>query len=64
MIMVIDDFDLILGNNFFVSASVGVFPHLGGVMVMYRGNACFIHGQSKPTEVEDSKDGERQLAVL
>lgn len=36
MVMKIDDFEVILGNNFFVSACVGVLPHLGGVMVMYR----------------------------
>lgn len=64
MIMEMDDFKVILGNNFSVSVCVGVLPHLGGVMVMCRGNGCFIWGYRKPTGVEDLKTDEGQLAVL
>lgn len=62
MIMDIVDFKVILGNTFFVSACIGGLPYLG-VMVMYRGNACFVWGHSKPTGVGDLKTNEGQLVV-
>lgn len=35
MIMEINDFEVILNNNFFVSAYIGVLSYLEGMMVMY-----------------------------
>lgn len=39
-----DDFDLILGNAFMRTAGVGVFPQLGGVLIMDKAGACFVRG--------------------
>lgn len=56
--MEIGDFEVILRNNFFILTYVGVLSHLGGVMVMYGGNACFVRGYNKPTGVGDPKTNE------
>lgn len=64
MVNEIDDFKVILGDNFLVLVCVGVLLHLGGVMVMCRGNACFVHEYSKPVRVGDLKTNEGKLVVL
>lgn len=58
MIMEINDFEVILSNNFFVSAYIGVLPYLEGMMVMYQGNGYFIWGHSKLIGVGDPKTDE------
>lgn len=44
MLIEIDDFDLILGNTFMRTSSVGVFPHLGGILIMDKAGANFVRG--------------------
>lgn len=48
MVVPLDDFDLIIGNDWFVDAKVVLMPHLGGLMVMDQKHPCFITSTAKP----------------
>lgn len=48
MVVPLDDFDLIIGNDWFVDAKVVLMPHLGGLMVMDKKHPCFITSTAKP----------------
>ena len=37
-----DDFDLILGIDFFLKAKVALLPHLGGLMFLEETMPCFV----------------------
>ena len=54
----LDDFDLILGNEFFVKATVMVLPHLNGLLFMDETQPCFVRGMSKvPKRGKSSREG-------
>ena len=42
----LDDFDFILGNNFFQRAKVALLPHLNGLLIMDKKKPCFVVGIS------------------
>ena len=44
----LDDFDFILGNDFFQRAKVALLPHLNGLLIMDEKQPCFVAGISKP----------------
>lgn len=44
MVVPLDDFDIILGNNFFVEAQVVMMPHLCTLFIGDSKNPCFVHG--------------------
>ena len=50
----LDDFDLILGNEFFVKAKVMVLPHLNGLLFMNETQPCFVRGLSKVPKIGKS----------
>ena len=64
MVIEMDDFDLIIGNAFMRTAGVGVFPQLGGILIMDQAGASFIHGQGGPSGVEDRAFGAEHLSAM
>ena len=42
MVVPLDDFDMILGMDFFLRAKVGLFPHLSGIFIHDEGSPCFV----------------------
>ena len=44
MAVSLDDFDVILGNDFLVAAKVAVMPHLGGLFIADAGSPSFVSG--------------------
>ena len=44
----LDDFDFILGNNFFQRAKVALLSHLNGLLIMDEKQPCFVADISKP----------------
>lgn len=42
MILPLDDFDLILGMEFFIKSKAAVAPHLGGLLIFDEGSPCFV----------------------
>ena len=44
----LDDFDFILGNNFFQRVKAALLPHLNGLLIMNEKQLCFMVGISKP----------------
>ena len=57
----LDDFDFILGNDFFQRAKVALLPHLNGLLIMEEKQPCFVAGISKPPK---KPSGERTLSAL
>ena len=43
----LDDFDLILGFDFFLKAKVALLPLLGGLMVLEESMPCFVQAIPK-----------------
>ena len=43
-----DDFDFILGNDFFQITKVALLPHLNGLLIMDKKQPCSVAGISKP----------------
>ncbi|XP_044481390.1 uncharacterized protein LOC123207965 [Mangifera indica] len=52
MAVPLDDFDLILGLDFFVKAKAVAMPHLNGVMIMDEQQACFVKADANVRSVE------------
>ena len=44
----LDDFEFILGNDFFQRAKVALLPHLNGLLIMDEKQPCFVDGINKP----------------
>ena len=44
----LDDFDFILGNDFFQRAKVALLPHLNGLLIMDEKQPCFVVDINKP----------------
>ena len=57
----LDDFDFILGNDFFQRAKVTLLPHLNGLLIMDEKQPCFVAGISKPPK---RPLGEKTLSAL
>ncbi|KAL5825619.1 hypothetical protein ACOSQ3_021682 [Xanthoceras sorbifolium] len=55
MVVSLDDFDLIIGIEFFVKANVTLMPYLRGILIGDKQNPCFI--QTEKSETRDSKKG-------
>ncbi|GAV66108.1 gag-asp_proteas domain-containing protein [Cephalotus follicularis] len=49
MLMPLDDFDLIPGREFFISAKIIIMPHLCGLMVTTKKNPFFVAGYNATT---------------
>lgn len=56
MIITLDDFDIILGNDFFVKAKVALMPHLGRVLISDRNKPCFV-----PALSDDKHRGKKEM---
>ncbi|GAV69881.1 gag-asp_proteas domain-containing protein [Cephalotus follicularis] len=46
MVVPLDDFDLILGNDFFISEKVIMMPYLSGLLIMNENIPCFVVGHN------------------
>ena len=64
MVIEMDDFNLIIGNAFMGAAGVGVFPQLGGILIMDKVGASFFRGQRTPSGVEDRTFGTEHLSAM
>ena len=51
-----DDFDFILGNDFFQRAKVTLLPHLNRMFIMDETQPCYVHRLNKPPK-KSSKEG-------
>lgn len=56
MCVPLDDFDLILGIDFFLKAKAAWLPHLGGLMIMDESRSCFV-SDTKEKVAEKGKMG-------
>ena len=43
----LDDFDFVLGNDFFQRAKIEFLPHLDGIFIMDETQTCYVHGMNK-----------------
>ena len=50
LVVPLDDFDLILGNDFFMRAKVAVVPHLNGLFILDELRTCFVQGKFVPKD--------------
>ena len=57
----LDDFDFILGNDFFQRAKVALLSHLNGLLIMDEKQPCFVADISKPPK---RPSGEKTLSAL
>ena len=57
----LDDFDFILGNDFFQRAKVALLSHLNGLLIMDEKQPSFVAGISKPPK---RPSGEKTLSAL
>jgi hypothetical protein len=57
MVYPLDDFELILGNEFFVAAKVAVMPHLGGILIADEKRPCFVPRCSKAEKGKRAREG-------
>ncbi|PKI60629.1 hypothetical protein CRG98_018979 [Punica granatum] len=53
MVIPMDDFDMILGDNFFMKAYVSVMSHLGGFLIGDPEQACFLRGHVRLSRSEE-----------
>lgn len=56
LVVPLDDFDIILGNEFFVQAKVGPFPFLRGLLVMDKKKPCFVPSSSRMQAREKGRE--------
>ena len=45
--MLLDDFDFILGNDFFQRAKIALLPHLNEMLIMDETQPCYVQGLNK-----------------
>ena len=57
----LDDFDFILGNNFFQRTKIALLPNLNGLLIMDEKQPCFVAGISKPPK---RPSAEKTLSAL
>ena len=63
MVVPLDDFDVILGNDFFRAAKVASMPYLGGLLISDERAPCFMPGFNKPDEGKGIKRNASALSV-
>lgn len=52
MVIPMDDFDIILGNDFFERANVAIHPNLSRLMIANRKKPCFVQGFKELNQLE------------
>ena len=52
MVVLLNDFDMILSNDFFVTTKIAILPHLFGLLIGNEEKSCFVTGHSIPIDVE------------
>lgn len=57
MVYPLDDFELILGNEFLKVAKVAVMPHLGGILIADEKQPCFVSGHAVNKRTREVKGG-------
>ena len=57
----LDDFDFILGNDFFQRAKVALLPHVNGLLIIDEKQPCFVADISKPPK---RPLGEKTISAL
>ncbi|KAG6503122.1 hypothetical protein ZIOFF_035412 [Zingiber officinale] len=57
MVVPLDDFDIILGNEFLVTAHVAVMPHLGGLLIADENCPSFVQGVYDVGKPKNKKSG-------
>lgn len=58
-----DDFDFILGNEFFQRAKVTLLPHLNRMFIMEETQPCYVHGLNKPPKKSSKEETISTLQV-
>ncbi|KAH7856309.1 hypothetical protein Vadar_006597 [Vaccinium darrowii] len=53
MVYPLDDFELILGNEFFLAAKVAVMPYLGGILIADEKQPCFVPRHAKDKRIRE-----------
>ena len=61
--MSLDDFDSILGNEFFQRAKVTLLPHLNRMFIMDETQPCYVHGLNKPPKKSSKEETISTLQV-
>lgn len=61
--MSLDDFDFILGNEFFQRAKVTLLPHLNRMFIMDETQPCYVHGLNKPPKKSSKEETISTLQV-
>ncbi|CAL5371561.1 unnamed protein product [Camellia sinensis] len=64
MVVPLDDFDVILGNDFFVTAKVALMPYLGGILISDEDKPCFVAGCSKSDKGKSTKRKTETLSAI
>ena len=62
MVVPLDDFDLVLGNSFFIKARVALIPHLGGMLILDEGSPGFVAAVTVPEK--DSKHAGGMISAI
>ncbi|KAH7836606.1 hypothetical protein Vadar_003409 [Vaccinium darrowii] len=57
MVYPLDDFELILGNEFFLAAKVAVMPHLSGILIADGKQPYFVSQHSKDKRIREGTGG-------
>ncbi|KAH7845877.1 hypothetical protein Vadar_006951 [Vaccinium darrowii] len=57
MVYPLDDFELILGNEFFLAAKVAVMPYLGGILIADEKQPCFVPRHVKDKRIREGAGG-------
>ena len=58
----LDDFDVILENEFFVNAKVALMPYLNEMLISHEKATCFV--PSEKVANQSKKDGKRKVEIL
>ena len=61
--MSLDDFDFILGNEFFQRVKVTLLPHLNIMFIMDETQPCYVHGLNKPPKKSSKEETISTLQV-
>lgn len=55
MVVFLNDFDMILSNDFFVSTKVAIMPYLFWLLINNEKKPCFMEGHGMPAKLDDNK---------
>ncbi|GMP31451.1 hypothetical protein CsSME_00005655 [Camellia sinensis var. sinensis] len=64
MAVPLDDFDVILGNDFFVVAKVALMPYFGGLLILDENQPCFVSGSTRPDKKNGTKKKDEMLLAV